>query len=151
MGAAPGRNRPASFISSAVSSRSETAGGLGDDIIGHRAFAETRFQRGGAVGDGQLARRLGGIVRIGRAQRPGMGQFLQQQFAARALPPASDNPPSTPATLQQFRHGALMDIGILAHIHGGEMKAERRHRLAQILQPAVGQIGVAIVRAARRR
>ena len=38
-----------------------------------------------------------------------------------------------------------MDVGVLAHIHDREMKAEGADRLAQIEQPSVRQIAVAVL------
>ena len=72
-----------------------------------------------------------------------MGEFVQQQFAAGFLVQLQIIG-ANPRHRQKLGHGALMDIGILAHIHGGEMKAEGGDTLAQILQPSVRQVGAAI-------
>ena len=112
--------------------------GLGDDVVGHRFLAVLQLHFCGGAQDRQLGRRLGGIRQKRTGERPRRLQLIEQQADACVL--GQRCVPGTRARhLEQLAQSALVHVGVLAQIDGGEMKTEDVDGAPQAAQPAARQ------------
>ncbi len=97
---------------------------------------QLQFRRGAQ--DRQLGRRLGGIRQKRTGERPRGFQLIEQQADARILGQRCV-PGARARQLEQLTQRALVHVGVLAQIDGGEMETEDVDRAPQAAQPAARQ------------
>jgi hypothetical protein len=92
---------------------------------------------GGGSHDGKLGAGLLAIICERAGERPRPGELLAEQRDAFGLRKRCIIAGDT-RLLEQFGHDALMDVGILSQVEGGEMEAERFHRPNEVAQGSTG-------------
>ncbi len=123
--------------------------GVRDDGLAHGLFAVARAAGGGGAQDGELAGGVFGVGDPGRRERARLGEFGAQEFDAfvfgqgqvvEGLAVVRDA-----GAREEFGKRAFVDVGALAQVDGGQVKAEDFEGLLQAGEAQLGE-GGAVVR-----
>ena len=122
--------------------------GVADDAVANGVGTELLSTRARRIKNRQLTQGMGTVRSVRHAQRAGVVELAQQEFALVALAQRAVARMHT-GQGQQLGHNGFVLVGALAQVHGGQVKAEHLNRSDERAQARGGQC-FAVVSAQRR-